>query len=345
MVKILLHFIFWSIATLLMFYYDTISISYFDYRQFSFFSIILGTIINILIFYSNGIYLFPRMLAKKINSFFYTCIVVFILVILSLIEGYADFFFNKLNNAYWDNRTVKLSMEYFDLTFLLNACFLALSFGYGFGIRWYQNEKARQILTIDKIQTELLLLKSQINPHFLFNTLNNIFGLAIKTDNKQLTNSISKLANLMRYLTYETKEGKSELRKEIEHLNNYIELQKLRFLESDDITITTELEANNKGIKIEPMLFLPIVENAFKHGISLDEKSHLLFKLYTDKHSIYFNARNKKVSSKQDKSTSGIGLENLKRRLKLLYYKQHNLQILDDVEWYEINLTINYNEI
>lgn len=345
MVRILLHFIFWSIATLLMFYYDTISISYFDYRQFSFFSIVLGTTINMLIFYINGIYLFPGMLAKKINTFLYIFIVVFVLVCLSLIEGYADFYFNKLNNAYWDNRTVKLSMEYFDLTFLINAFFLALSFGYGFGIRWYQNEKARQILTIDKIQTELLLLKSQINPHFLFNTLNNIFGLAIKTENKQLTNAISKLANLMRYLTYETKEGKSELRKEIEHLNNYIELQKLRFLESDDIAIKTELEEYNHNIKIEPMLFLPIVENAFKHGISLDEKSHLLFKLHTDNNSIYFNAKNKKVSTKQDKSTSGVGLDNLKKRLTLLYPNHHNLQILDDVEWYEINLTINYNEV
>jgi LytS/YehU family sensor histidine kinase len=285
-----------------------------------------------------------HLIEKKINIVNYIFLILSILGVLTILEGYSDFLFNKLKNPFWDNLTVKLSMEYFDLTFLVNAFFLLLSFGYGFTLQWYKNEVLKRKLIQDNIQTELALLKAQINPHFLFNTLNNIFGLARKSNNQLVATSITKLADMMRYITYEIEEGKVNLGKEIKYLDNYIELQKLRFSKDDNISIEFRIQGPSENIYIEPMLFLPIVENAFKHGISLRSKSEIFLNFNIDSNQIVFDAKNTIAPSRETHLTSGVGLENLRKRLNLLYPGRHQLLINKNESYYFSNLTIKYNE-
>jgi two-component system, LytTR family, sensor kinase len=340
---LLIHVLVWSVGIILVYAYDFLSISYFDYREYTIFSILTGTLINGLIFYLNSMFFFPKLLEKHIRAFNYILVAVIFTLAVTLVEGFSDFFFNKLNNAFWDNIPVKISFEFFDLTFLINFFFLILSIGYSFIIQWYKNEMQKRTLIEDKIQTELALLKTQINPHFLFNTLNNIYGIARKSENKVVAKSIAKLAEIMRYITYETKEGKIELSREITYIKNYIELQKLKFTSDDNITIDFKVKGEEDNIFIEPMLFLPLVENCFKHGISLQKESKIFLYFQVDSNKIVFNTVNTIFSSANSPEHSGTGLTNLRKRLDLLYPDKHELLLEKEKDNFHVALTLFYD--
>ncbi|HAN78433.1 MAG TPA: hypothetical protein DCQ31_12035 [Bacteroidales bacterium] len=336
----LLHSGFWMLAIVPVYIFDFLALSYFDFRTFTIFSVVTGTLINAVIFYTNSNYLLPKILVKQLTTLHYVIILLLLVSMLTCIEGFADFYFNKYSNAFWDNVQVTLSVEYFDLTLLINLLFLLLSFGYGFTVQWYKGEVLKRKLMQDKVETELSLLKAQINPHFLFNTLNNIFGIARKSENQNAANSVAKLAEMMRYLTYETKERKMSLEKEIKYIQSYIDLQKLRFSPDDDIEIKLDIEGSLTDKALEPMLLLPIVENAFKHGISLQKRSEILLRLKTDDNKIYFEARNTIAKNKYTAENSGEGLKNLRKRLALLYAGKHELNITENEMYYQLSLTI-----
>jgi LytS/YehU family sensor histidine kinase len=237
-------------------------------------------------------------------------------------------------------------MEYFDFTLLLNFLFLILSFGYGFSLQWYNNEILKRKLIQDNIQTELNMLKTQVNPHFLFNTLNNIFGLANKNKEPVVADSISKLAEIMRYQTYESKDGKIVISKEIEYLKNYIDLQKLRFTKDDNIEIEFNITGDTESVFVEQLILLPLVENTFKHGVSLQNKTEILINLEIDKTRLIFRVKNTINPSvtKATKENSGLGLDNLRKRLALLYPEKHRLKITKDLNYFEVVLSLAYGE-
>ncbi|MBN1272564.1 MAG: histidine kinase [Candidatus Aminicenantes bacterium] len=186
-----------------------------------------------------------------------------------------------------------------------------------------------QEIKAKQMQTELNLLKAQINPHFLFNTLNNLYGLARKQE-KAVADGIAHLSHLMRYMIYESEVDEIHLEKEIQQIERIIDLQKLRFSKEDNITIDFEMEGNVKSIRIPPMLLIPFVENAFKHGISLKFPSFIRIKIKSSaNNAMYFSIRNsihKQINVNGDKN-SGMGLHNVKRRLELLFPEQHELLV------------------
>jgi LytS/YehU family sensor histidine kinase len=192
----------------------------------------------------------------------------------------------------------------------------------------------------ENLKTELSLLRSQVSPHFMFNVLNNMVALARKKSDL-LEPSLIKLSSLMRYMLYETDEEKVQLEREIEYLQSYIDLQKQRF--GNNICVQASLNNTDGNYEIEPMLLIPFVENAFKHGGGHMDKPKIDIELSAHKQQLRFKVINRyNAESLEIKDrTSGIGLPNVQRRLNLLYGKKHSLQIDKQNGMYTVNLQIN----
>ncbi len=186
-------------------------------------------------------------------------------------------------------------------------------------------------------------LRSQINPHFLFNALNTLYGTAIQENAERTCEGIQKLGDMMRFMLDENTQEKISLMREVDYLKNYIDLQKLRTHTSPDIVIQTEIEESITGLQIAPMLLIPFVENAFKHGISLREASYIKITLHTEGNKLFFDVHNTvhiKAGTDPEKNNTGIGLENVKQRLQLLYPKRNELMIRKTAKEYFAHLTV-----
>lgn len=197
--------------------------------------------------------------------------------------------------------------------------------------KWLQNLKA------EKYKTELSLLRAQINPHFFFNTLNNLYALTIK-NSKQAPEVILKLSDMMRYTIYEGEKETVKLQDEIEYLNNYIELHRIRYKKTVEITFNHNFDTNTT---ITPLLYIILLENAFKHGIeTLTENAFININLFEDDDFIHFHIENN-FDTKEINESAGIGLKNLKRRLSLLYNQKHKLVVNKSRDTYRATLKIS----
>ena len=202
----------------------------------------------------------------------------------------------------------------------------------------WQQHKAQQELEKSKLEAELKLLKAQVNPHFLFNTLNNIYSLAY-TNGKDSADMILKLSDLMRYMIYESDEKWVPLQKEVNYLTNYIDLQKLK--KSKEQNIKFEVKGDVESVQVAPMLFIPFFENAFKHGEINSTGGYLESTLSSENNSVVFHIKNSvpAAEAKKDK-VGGIGLENIKKRLELLYPGRYQLEINGNDHFFEVSLKI-----
>jgi LytS/YehU family sensor histidine kinase len=190
-------------------------------------------------------------------------------------------------------------------------------------------------------EAELQLLKGQLNPHFLFNTLNNLYGLSVIKSDK-LPNLMLKLSDLLRYSLYETKETYVNLESEIKYLENYISLEKIRLEDKTEITFKKEGDFYNK--KIAPMLLIVFVENAFKHLDLTNKNSEVIVEINIKDNQLKFSCKNTfDVNTNQnlEKGKSGIGLQNAKKRLDLIYPNKHLLKIEKGNENYTVNLILD----
>jgi len=192
----------------------------------------------------------------------------------------------------------------------------------------------------ENLKTELSLLRSQASPHFMFNVLNNMVALARKKSDL-LEPSLLKFSSLMRYMLYEADEEKVLLEKEIDYLHSYIDLQQQRF--GKNVQVNVDLEAVDCNYEIEPMLLIPFVENAFKHGTGMIEDAMICVQLKVEKGLINFTVQNKfsPASIEIKDKISGIGLTNVKRRLNLLYGNKHKLVISQKDSWFNVSLQLN----
>ncbi len=192
----------------------------------------------------------------------------------------------------------------------------------------------------ENLKTELAFLRSQVSPHFMFNVLNNMVALARKQSD-QLEPSLIKLSSLMRYMLYETDEDKVPLDREIEYLQSYIDLQQQRF--GKKVKVSVNLEVADGHYEVEPMLLIPFVENAFKHGTGMIEDAQIEISLKAANNILNFTVRNRfnTTTVEVKDKTSGIGLTNVKRRLSLLYGKNHNLWITTNDNWFLVSLQLN----
>ncbi|MGY3053568.1 sensor histidine kinase YesM [Pedobacter sp. UYEF25] len=218
-------------------------------------------------------------------------------------------------------------------------------------LSWYiykQNfEKQTQIqylqTELGKSDATLNFLKSQINPHFLFNALNTLFGTALQENAERTGEGIQKLGDMMRFMLHENTLDKISLAREVEYLNNYIDLQKLRTSRTADIKIETQIEEPLNNLQITPMLLIPFIENAFKHGVSMQQPSYIKITLQTKNSTLYFDVSNSiylKPDNDPEKLKSGIGLENVKQRLSLLYIGKHELIIRESAKEFFVHLTL-----
>jgi sensor histidine kinase YesM len=191
----------------------------------------------------------------------------------------------------------------------------------------------------EKLTAQIASLKSQINPHFLFNTLNNIYATAIDTAPKA-ADMVDKLAEMMRYTMKDTQQDFVLLEDEINYINNFIELQKLRL----DRSVKLECHSleNIPALQIAPMLLIPFIENAFKHGVNSEQKSRIKIETTMDKREFQLRVINNKVNVQKDISErSGLGVENTKHRLNLIYPSKHLLVINDTEKEFSVSLHIN----
>jgi two-component system LytT family sensor kinase len=192
----------------------------------------------------------------------------------------------------------------------------------------------------ENTKAELSFLRSQINPHFIFNILNNLVALE-QMKSPELGPTILKLSGLMQYMLYDTDEERVSLSREVEYLQSYIDLQRQRF--GQKVPITVSLEVPPVDYEIEPMLLIPFVENAFKHGVGMIENPGIEIMLRVREGVLIFAVRNRynpESSEVKDKG-SGIGLGNVKRRLKLLYASQHRLLLSQSEGWFLVSLELN----
>lgn len=206
----------------------------------------------------------------------------------------------------------------------LMIAFAALA--YRILLDWYKNEQIRKALEHEKLKAELAFLKMQVNPHFLFNSLNNLYSLSVLEKTVKTSDGIMRLSEMIRYMLYEKEDDQSRvsLTKEVQHLNSYIDLQRLRY--ESGMYLNFSMEGNIDQARIAPLLLFPLLENACKHGVVDDPKRPVTVELKIAPTQIIFSIRNDKNQHFKD-HTGGIGLENVRKRLALLYPDRHTIQI------------------
>ncbi len=203
--------------------------------------------------------------------------------------------------------------------------------------RWAETEKEKAKLEKENVVNQLDMLRNQVNPHFFMNTLNNIHTL-IDMSSDKAKDAVVKLSKMMRYLLYDTAHGSTTLKKEVEFIESYIDLMKLRV--SDKVSIALTLPGLIPDKTIPPLLFTSFIENAFKYGISYQSTSFIHIDLLLDEERLLFQIKNSNHHIKQEEGASGIGLENARKRLELLYANNYHLDIIDGGDVFSINLSI-----
>lgn len=223
--------------------------------------------------------------------------------------------------------------------FAENVFFSAMGIFICFLLKIIDDMYRNEVIEKEKNAMELQFLKSQINPHFLFNTFNNLYGLSL-SDPQKTPDAILKLSEMMRYMLYESNVEKVSLQKEVTYLQHMISLQELRY--DDQTYINFDISGNLENYSIAPLLLISFVENAFKHGDVMDKKEPLIISIKLKDGKLVFNLRNK-ISYKNKDHVGGIGLQNVKRRLDLLYHNSYELDIKNDNVIFESSLTVNLN--
>jgi hypothetical protein len=223
----------------------------------------------------------------------------------------------------------------------LIICILLLGAGTAISMmkKWLSEEKLRKNAEKEQLKTSLALLRHQVSPHFFMNTLNNIHTL-IELDSEKAQDAVDRLSTLMRYLLYDSAQNTIELKKEIEFIHSFISLMQLRH--SDEVDVKTVIPEQIPNAQIPPMLFISLIENAFKHGVCYPLKSYIYFELHIEEtylHCIVKNSKHKNTENKHGEY-SGIGLGNIKDSLRLLYEDNFRLNILDTENEFEVTLSI-----
>jgi LytS/YehU family sensor histidine kinase len=204
--------------------------------------------------------------------------------------------------------------------------------------QWFWQQVTLRRIQMENLQTELRYLKAQMNPHFLFNSINTIY-FQIDKKNLEARTSLQKFAELLRYQLYECNEDTISIEKEIEYLKSYIDLQKLR--KNDNHSINFNAGEDVRGFSLAPLLLLPFVENAFKHLSNFDDQpNHVNVNLFGQNGHFEFEVSNSKNNAETSKNNNGIGLKNVQRRLELLYANKYSLAIDDKDQYYVVNLKI-----
>jgi sensor histidine kinase YesM len=334
--RIAYHLLFWVVI----FVYNTLYLGFLwnDYTSsFYEFAIILPFYIGIV--YFNVYYLIPRYLAKQNYP------VYFALLLLAMVLTVVSFqiLTNQLVISNFCPTSYK-RFPLFDTRKTLKEAFhttslMALVTGIKLTKDWVSQQQKIQTIEKQNVKNELEFLKSQIQPHFFFNTLNNLYSLSVRKSDLA-PEVVLKLSDLMSYMLYESDNQETTLKKEIDHIQNYLALESLRF--GQRLRLDFQIDGNTDHKRVPPLLLLPFIENAFKHGTSHETgELDIRILLKTTPQHLIFEVSNPRFEQKNNrKKHKGLGLKNVKRRLDLLYAKNHVLNIQETDNQYSISLKI-----
>ncbi|MEW2922771.1 histidine kinase [Muricauda sp. ANG21] len=338
---ILYHILFWVVIML------AFAVSEWGYRQSMQDAIIFELLFlpsRLVAVYVNWFVLIPRILYNnKILAYF--GVLILVITILAIAHRYFVLYWGYPN---YFPQWVDVSRDrVYDLPRLAQSALIIISpvaFTTGFKLfaDWFKQRKETEMLREEKRDAELKFLKSQINPHFLFNTLNSIYGLALESS-KKTPGLILKLSDILSYTLYESGLGKVPLDKEIQLIKDIISLEKERFGKRLDISFN--VEGDTKNIQIPPLLLIPLVENAFKHGIQNEvKKGWINIELFSHVDKLRFSISNSVPSGmEKKKNMDGLGLKNISRRLELLFENRHMLKIEETQDTFSVHMEINFN--
>jgi LytS/YehU family sensor histidine kinase len=303
------------------------------------FFVVFG-LFNIPLFYFNTEFLLRKILKNRGVFIYIVMLVISLSLMLWFHEELFKLFFPEMANSGGPRgngfrRGTSLRII-FQLLFIV-----AIGISYRFLSDNMTDQEVKKEEENERLKSELSFLRSQISPHFMFNVLNSIVSLSRRKP-EMVEPVVIKLSELMRYMIYETIDSKVSIDKEFSYLESYIELQRLRF--GNDIKIDFKHQLSSTPSSIEPMLLIPFVENAFKHGVGMVENPSIEIELNDDKKALFFSVVNKvsKQNSEIKDESSGIGLANVRRRLELLYPDQHELNIHEKEDSYLVELTIRH---
>ena len=325
------HAVFWAALFAFLLYFDQSGLSTGERWTNEFFNLLFYA----LIVYFNLFYLIPNYLTKKR---FLTYLLLLLAVTLILTPLRVIFFYfrfadlPRLQSNLLDNLDL-----YFVLTFLIGGGSTVAQIV----TDWFRQLREQQELETRTMQSELRFLKSQINPHFLFNTLNNLYALTLKKSDKA-PEIVIKLSEMMRYMLYECNEKRVPLYKEVNYLRNYLDLEQLR--QHDNIRIDFTVEGHVSDQRIAPLLFIPFLENSFKHGLNTQLRDGFVdIDLRVTDQTVNFRIENSKgqtVARPDNRPSGGIGLVNVRRRLNLMYPERYELRVSNTPNTFAVDLTI-----
>ena len=290
-----------------------------------------------IVFYLNSFYLIPQFLSKKR---WISYIGMLIVLVICIEVGRSVFHVLVLNDSHEPEQLTFLKVL-FSTYSVSGGIFLGFlfSFGYTFTKDWLLNLTVIERLKSERSEMKLAYLKTQIDPHFLFNTLNNIYAIALKEDSPETADAITKLGTLMRYNLEYAEYDTVQLSKEIEFLKKYIELQSLRAGNKNQIEISFNIPYNQlHEYRISPLLLIPIIENAFKYGIHPTKESSIFISVKLHENSITLLSKNAIVRNSE--GTTKIGLKNLEERLLLIYPGKHVFQYSKEENEFTVKLEL-----
>ncbi len=335
------HLMFWIIPiTYILFLSDGFVVGIFSKKEGTLIiPLIYGTFLNMVLFYLSSFLVVPKYFKKgKYSQWFLITLLLFLSI--TLLESFID---KYAATIYYPDDSFNLLRNIFVGNAFIHIIILGLSLAYSFSINLVLEEKKKQQMKQEQLESELKMLRTQINPHFLFNTLNNLFSSARRNSDFETAQGISYLSEMMRFMLYESNEDMISLKKEVDYIDNYIQLQSLRFEATDEIDISFKKEGEYDNLKVAPLLLIPFVENAFKYGINLRKKSLIDISLFAYEKQMLFKIKNSKHSFTKSSPNGGIGIENVKKRLSLIYGEDYfKLKIDDNADLFQVFLHIKF---
>lgn len=329
-VYIAVHILFWTLVALLPFVFSGAQTRLkIDFL----FSWGISLIMCIVVFYTYYGYVIKRFLKQQSLLRFVTISIAVYVIFL-----FVELFVNYLEHLIIGQPTIFRATPIVTRSIFSNAFIIGAALFVSLVENWFQMQKYKQEVARERLESELRMLRFQVNPHFLFNTLNNIHTLVYKKSD-DAPSAVMKLAGLMRYMLYESDSEFTPLFKELEYINNFVELQKLRLPNSHKVNLNIEGNPNNK--QIAPLLLIPFIENAFKHGAASGNEAFIDIKLIIESDSINFVCKNTYKRGAESSVHSGIGLENVKKRLNIHYPKRYLLDIDKDDRFFTVGLQLS----
>lgn len=330
-----LHFLFWGLYFSFFFYQISFGRGNRDAQNYgrafvdAFFQVITLASIS----YLNYFVLIPRFSKhRKVFRYFIELIIPLVIIITIQLfikaEIYKDVFTAEEIFFYRTRFIVSHS-----ITVIFVIAFVAML---RFANEWFDLQARRQEIENERLATELRFLKEQINPHFLFNTLNNLYYLA-HSQSPKTPDIIAKLSQMMRYMIYESNQEKVPVEKEIEYIENYIELEKMRL--EDDFVVQFDISGDYQRTRIAPFIFITFLENAFKHGVTNGENGKIIISLRFEENKCFYEVKNT-IATVATQTQEGIGLLNVQRRLNLIYPEKHTLKIENTADVYTAKLML-----